>query len=232
MAVALVGFVGALAINTYLDEKEPVEGGRTSDLTDLVRALEDERTDLEGQLGLLRERIAQIEANAAEEAGVEESFGREIEQVRVMAGLTPLRGPGVRVVLADAASVPPGQDPSACLIHDLDIALVVNALLAAGAEGVSVNGERLVATTAIRCAGNTVLVNGRRVGNPYLIEAVGDPQALEDALRSTPGVDALFDLFPSAYGLSTSIEQVESLELPAYGGVLRAEYAAAAEGVR
>ena len=134
---------------------------------DVVEVMEVERVTLQEDLSELRDRIVEIEERAAEEAGMAESFGKELEEIRDVAGLTDVVGPGVIVSLADAETIPQGQDPGACLIHDFDIMTIVNVLFAAGAEAVSVNDERVIATTAVRCAGNTILVNSTRLGNPY-----------------------------------------------------------------
>jgi uncharacterized protein YlxW (UPF0749 family) len=228
VAMALVGVVVAVGANTFQQARQP-QPERTTGLPELVERMEDERADLEETLAGLRERIAEIEALAAEEAGLAESFGRELDEVRAVAGLTGLAGPGVRVMLADAESVPPGQDPGACLIHDYDLVSVVNVLFAAGAEAVAVNDERIVTNTAVRCAGNTILVNGRRLGNPYEIRAVGDPEDLAEALTTAESVAALFSTYPTVYGLGTSIERRDEVDVPPYRGSLRTEYAVAVE---
>lgn len=228
VAFGVLGLVLSMAYNTYVHAEE-AEGGRESGLVDVVEVMETERVVLLDGLSELRDRMAAIEERAAEEAGMAESFGRELEEIQDVAGLTSVTGPGVVVFLADAETIPQGQDPGACLIHDFDIMTVVNVLFAVGAEAVSVNGERVIATTAVRCAGNTILVNSTRLGNPYEIRAIGDPEDLEEALLTDEGVGGLFDTYPVYYGLTARVERKNEIEVPAYLGSLRIEYATAIE---
>jgi uncharacterized protein YlxW (UPF0749 family) len=227
-AVFVLGLAVAVAYNTHA-RAEAGRVERASSLVGIVRAMEEERAELEASLSELRESMALIEARAAEEAGLAESFGRELDEVRAQAGLVPVAGPGVIVTLGDAATVPPGQDPGACLVHDFDIASVVNALLAAGAEAVAVNDERVVSTTAVRCAGNTILVNSRRLGNPYTIVGIGSSEDLEQSLREDSSVAPIFNDYTAIYGLTATIVRSSEIEVPAYRGSLRTDYAQTVE---
>lgn len=227
----VLGFMLATAFNTssrVLDARS----GRSSDLAGVVRDMELEREDLKARLLTLRARVADAQREAAEETGARESFGDDLDRARAAAGLTPVKGKGVEVVLTDASKVPEGADPSDCVIHDSDIAAVVNALFAAGSEAVSVNGERVVATTPIRCAGTTVLVNSTRVGAPYVIKAIGDPQALEKALGDDGLAGPLFGEYRAVYGLGSSVTRRTGLEVPAYAGSVAPELARAMEDDR
>jgi uncharacterized protein YlxW (UPF0749 family) len=188
--------------------------------------MEETKSTLEDRLAGLREELSGLEGEAAEDAGMRDSFSEELESVRALAGLTQLRGPGVEVVLDDASQVPSGVDPNACLIHDYDLAATVNALLVGGAEAVSINDERILPITAVRCAGNTILVNSTRVGAPYTVRAIGDPEELESALREDEAAGPVLESYPQAYGLQAKVERRDEMVLPAYRGRLRAEYAA------
>ena len=101
-----------------------------------------------------------------------------------MAGLTEVKGPGVTIEMNDAKKeVPSGQDPNLFIIHDDDVLAVVNELLASGAEAIAINGQRVVATTEIRCAGAVIMINGVRFAPPLKIQAIGDPETLHNALK-------------------------------------------------
>lgn len=225
----VLGFMLATAFNTSSRALD-ARAGRSSDLVGVVRDMEREREDLKARLSALRDRVADAQREAAAETGVRESFADDLDEARAAAGLTPVKGRGVEVVLTDAATVPEGADPTDCVIHDSDIAATVNALFAAGAEAVSVNGERVVASTPIRCAGTTVLVNSTRVGAPYVIMAVGEPQALEKALSADGLTGPLFGEYRAIYGLGSAVTRESSIEVPAYGGSVVPEFARAAEG--
>lgn len=224
-ACLALGIALAVGYNTFARAADDPTDRATS-LIDLVDALETERVGLEGDLASLRERMSGLEARAAEEAGMAESFGRELEDVRALAGLTEVRGEGVVVTLSDADAVPGGQDPDPFVIHDFDVVAVVNALFSGGAEAIEVNGERIAPKTAIRCVGNTVLVNVTRLGVPYVITARGDADTLDAALREDSTAGPLFDAYRTQYGLKTSIQKKSSVTVSAYRGSLGAEYAA------
>jgi uncharacterized protein YlxW (UPF0749 family) len=222
--VAVLGFMLAMAFNTNargLDARPE----RSSSLTGAVRDMERQRGSLQKRLADLRASMSELESKAADEAGMRESFSLELEQARAAAGLTAVTGPGVEVVLADAAQVPAGSDPNDSIVHDYDVASVVNALMNAGAEAVSINGERVVATTAVRCAGNTILVNSTRLGNPYTIRAIGDSVKLEEGVLADEQASPIFRTYGARYGLGASLSRSGSVTVPGYGGSLRPAFA-------
>jgi uncharacterized protein YlxW (UPF0749 family) len=108
----------------------------------------------------------------------------------------------------DAEEDPRGQ------VRDGDLQLVVNALWAAGAEAVGINGQRLGPTTAIRFAGEAVLVDFRPVTNPYQVSAVGDPDTLRSAFLASPEVGALA-VISESFGLRFDFSEEDELSLPA-----------------
>ncbi|HEX9094115.1 MAG TPA: DUF881 domain-containing protein [Coriobacteriia bacterium] len=226
--VVILGFMLALAFNS----NARVRGARperSSNLAGAVRDIETQRSALQTRLADLRTSMSTLERKAADEAGMRESFSRELETARAAAGLTAVSGPGVEVVVADASEVPAGSDPNDAVVHDFDIAAIVNALVNAGAEAVSVNGERVVATTAIRCAGNTILVNSTRLGNPYTVRAIGDAGKLAEGLASDPESGPVIKTYHSRFGLTVSVSEERSVEVPPYLGSLRPSYARSAK---
>lgn len=220
----VLGFMLAVAFNTKT-RSSGVRPERAADLPGVVRDMERQRGALQERLSDLRERMSETERKAAADAGVRESFSRELEVARSAAGLTAVKGPGVEVTLGDGEEVPQGADPNDYLIHDYDVSGVVNALFAGGAEAVSVNGERVVVSTPIRCAGTTILVNSARLGNPYQIRAVGDPSELSGALLGDPTTGPLFETYKTTYGLDARVVVRDELTVPAYKGSARPGFA-------
>ena len=229
LVFVVLGLLIAVAFNTTnrLAEAPP---GRASELVDVVQELEQQREELQDRLGELRSELAVLEREAADDAGVSVSFSRELDRVRQGAGLSAVIGPGVEVLLGDGTEVASGADPNDYLIHDTDIAAVVNALFVGGAEAVEVNGERLVATTPIRCAGTTVLVNSARLGSPYVIKAIGDPAVLESAVLSDDSAALLFNTYKNQYGLQVSLIRSPQLRVDGFRGSMRSQYAKPAGG--
>jgi uncharacterized protein YlxW (UPF0749 family) len=141
------------------------------------------------------------------------------------AGLTAVRGPGLRVSLDDAhrdsdGNYPDGVAPDDLVVHQQDVQSVVNALWAGGAEAMTVMDQRVVTTSAVRCIGNTLLLQGRAYSPPFLIAAIGNATRMSNALDAEPGV-ALFQTFVQKYRLGFQIDRVADVQIPAYAGVVR-----------
>ena len=145
---------------------------------------------------------------------------------RFLAGLTPVQGPGVVVTLNDSKKPLPSKLPSGFappnLIHDTDINQVVNELKAAGAEAISVNDQRLVATSAVRTAGPTIFVNSTAQAPPYVIKAIGDSKTLAGALNLRGGIASQFKTFDPGM---IRVQEAATLVLPAYTGTDTPRYA-------
>lgn len=217
----LVGFLLSSGLRAGRDVARE-QDVRRSELITLIDARQQHVETLSAQLEELRTRVQSAEAQAAE--GVPALRGR-LEDMERAAGMTRLAGPGLRVTLGDASGTCPTGRAEDCRIQDTDLQLAVNVLFAVGAEAVAVNGERIIATTAIRGAGRAVLVNYRVLTSPYVIEAIGDPDRLHDGLMAGQLAQD-FVVWKDVYGLAFSVERQERLEVAAFGGALRLRSAA------
>ncbi len=199
-------------------QKTRLSTARSEVLLNLYEETEAHRRSLEREVAVLRMELAK----AAEGRTLLAGLTKAVAEAREQAGLTELVGPGIIVTLNDSErEARPGQDQGLYVIHDEDLLLVINELLAGGAEGLSVNGQRWTSRTEIRCAGPTASINRTRVGAPFVIRAVGDPDTLESAMRLRGGVlDAL-----RTWGIRVRIERSERMVLPEYTGSLEYEYA-------
>ena len=130
------------------------------------------------------------------------------------------------LVLDDAKQSIDGVDPNQLVVHQSDMQAAVNALWAGGATAMSIAGQRVIATSAVRCVGNTLLLNGDVYSPPFRIQAIGPYQAMQNALDASPGVH-LFQQAASYYGLGYTTESQDDLRLPAYRGSISLEYARA-----
>jgi uncharacterized protein YlxW (UPF0749 family) len=188
-------------------------------LATLLRQERDARQALERRLGELVKRQAEYERATLEGRTLTAALSKELESLRMVAGLKTMRGGGVTVRLEDAKTQPAGTNPTVVTYQDL--VSVVNELWAAGAEAVAVNGQRVTATTGFGQVGGTAVVNLQRLGGPFTITALGDPATLEGALNIRGGlVDGL-----RALGLVITISRQADLSVPAYRGVLKFEHA-------
>lgn len=143
--------------------------------------------------------------------------GRELQQRLARLGVTAAavetRGPGVRIVVDDGPRVAGGKNE----VLDVDLQRMVNGLWLAGAEAIAINGQRLTSLSAIRQAGANITVNFRRIGRPYEVSAIGNPDTLAARFIDTPGGQWWLDL-QAVYGVEfeiTSVNSQEPLTLPA-----------------
>jgi uncharacterized protein YlxW (UPF0749 family) len=149
---------------------------------------------------------------------------RSVAPLLAPGGLTAVHGPGLEVVLDDAPSAPAGVDPNQVVVHQSDIQAVVNALWAGGAEAMSINGQRIVATSAVHCVGPTLLLNGDVFSPPFRVAAIGPAGTMQARLDASPGV-RLYKQAASYYGLGYTVEAVDRVDLPAYSGPITLAYA-------
>lgn len=197
VAVVLAALTAALVQKRWM-LREKIPGPLRPDrlVTMLIEA-RDENKKLWGQLEALRAEMASYRRLATRGQALAKKLAEELERVRILAGLTPVKGPGIiaRVEDAPPSAIPAGADRQAFVVHDEDLLKIVNELRAAGAEAISVNGQRIVATSEIRCSGPVIRVNNVSVGSPYEIRAIGDPEALKSALTISGGVLDLLKQF-------------------------------------
>jgi uncharacterized protein YlxW (UPF0749 family) len=177
--------------------------------------------ELTRQLEELRAEVSRTRDELLASSAVGQEALEDLARTELDAGAVPVSGPGLLVTLANADPKadedPVGgtseEDPRGRVV-DGDLQLVVNALWAAGAEAISINGQRLGPTTAIRFAGEAVLVDFRPVTNPYEVSAIGDPDSLRNRFLGSPEVAALAAISDS-FGLRFEFAQEDELTLPA-----------------
>lgn len=136
------------------------------------------------------------------------------------AGLDPVHGPGLVVTLTDAqrdanGRFPRDASPDDLVVHQQDIQAVLNALWSAGAEAIQMQDQRIIATSAPRCVGNTLLLNGRTYSPPYTITAIGDAAAMQAALAAAPPV-TLYKQYVVRFGLGYTEEVVPDVRIVSY----------------
>jgi uncharacterized protein YlxW (UPF0749 family) len=145
------------------------------------------------------------------------------------AGLDPMRGPGLVVTLTDAqrdaeGRFPGDASPDDLVVHQQDVQAVLNALWTAGAEGIQMQDQRIIGTSAPRCVGNTLLLNGRTYGPPYVITAIGDVSAMRAALAAAPSV-ILYKQYVVRFGLGYSEAPRAAVDLVGYPAPVRMRFA-------
>ena len=200
---------------------DATNASRLETLQSLYNDVVEERDGLTEQVGQLQSELELYRQQAASGDEGSEALKTELEQMEITAGLTDVEGPGVTVVLEDSTQANVTGDEADYLIHDNDILSVINELRSAGAEAISLNGERILATSEVRCTGAVVTVNGRRYAAPYVIFAIGDPDTLYSALTMRNGVVDIL----SQWGITVRVTASDQLLIPAYSGTVDYQYA-------
>lgn len=222
LSITLVALVTGLLLSFQFrfvrGVEQGVPAGRAQELSTELSQLEAEKTRLQGEASDLETKLAQATQGYKEAEAALES---ELTKARIAAGLTPVTGPGVEIVLENPpAEGRTGGPVSLYVIRDEDLLRIVNELRAAGAEAISVNGQRIVATSEIRFAAPFINVNLTRIVPPYHVLAIGRPDYLQAALTIPGGVvDFLKNL-----GVRVEVQVRDKLTLPAYAGVRQHTY--------
>jgi len=206
-----------------------LRGGNRTDLADLIRVQEQKVADSTRQIEGLRSEVAgatKIAAAADQRIGVEQ---RHALVLTAAAGLQAVAGPGLRVTLSDAPRstdrlLPQGATPDDLVVHQQDVQGVVNALWSAGADAVQIMDQRAIVTSAVRCVGSTLILQGRVYFPPYTITAIGDPDRMSRALDTSDAV-ALYRYYADRYSLVYRTERLQDVRLPGYEGTLDLLYA-------
>ncbi|MGI6604573.1 MAG: DUF881 domain-containing protein [bacterium] len=215
----ILGVILTAQLRTQAGIRNDLPTKRLEEMASLLKQAESERDALRVQVNKL---TAQLDDVMTQKTSSTTSLQEELVRTRLFAGLTPLEGPGIKVTLNDSTrAAQPGQDPNLFLIHDEDLLKVVNELRAAGAEAITVNDQRVVAFTEIRCAGPTISVNNTRIAPPYIVQAIGDPDALENALKMRGGILETVQF----WGIQVQIEKEERIILPPYVGATSFRFA-------
>ncbi|MGW1025526.1 DUF881 domain-containing protein [Streptomyces sp. NPDC002577] len=196
-------------------------------LSDLIQERSDRNGVLDESNSALRD---DVESLAERDDGRSKAEDAKLAALEENAGTKKLRGQAVSVTLNDAppnATALPGYpepQPNDLVIHQQDLQAVVNALWQGGAKGIKVMDQRLISTSAVRCVGNTLILQGRVYSPPYKVTAVGDPEKLQAALAASPEIQN-YKLYVTAYGLGWKVEEDGSVTLPGYSGTVDLHYA-------
>lgn len=216
------GLLLAVQFKTQRSSGTIPPSAQKQELADMLVATEKKRDLLEEDVKKLRQQMTELEKKGFRES----VLLKQLQELRALSGITKVQGPGIIVVLEDSEQKAlPTDDPNLFIVHYQDILSLVNELFSSGAEAVSVNGQRMMATSEIRCTGPTILVNGTRLASPYEIAAIGESATLYNALSMRGGiVEAL-----KTVGIKVHVLKQNNLVIPAYTGRGRFKFARSVE---
>jgi uncharacterized protein YlxW (UPF0749 family) len=203
-----------------------VASGITADGTNLrTGGLEDLRSlvlDRANNVGALQAEVDTLatEVNDLTITKVDPALSLQISQLEQATGLTPVSGSALRISLDDAPRVPgdpfpEGAVPDDLVVHQQDVQSVVNAMWRGGATAVQVMDQRIISSSAIRCVGNTLLLQGRVYSPPFVITAIGNTSELQQALNDEPGV-SLYREYVERFNLGWDVSILNQSTIPAW----------------
>jgi uncharacterized protein YlxW (UPF0749 family) len=224
VAVLAVGMIAGLVLvaSAVTAKGTDLRAGTRTDLESLIRAGERHGDASQAQVDRARAEVDALRAGTSQ--GEQALLDAQAAALAPSTGLAALTGPGLRVTLDDAPPGRPGDTrpgglgPDDLVVHQQDVQAVVNALWRGGADGVQVMDQRLIATSAVRCVGNTLILSGRVYSPPFAITAVGDPERLSHALATEPDVQ-LFRDYVAIAGLGYDERHLANVTLPAAPGL-------------
>ncbi len=226
-----MAFIGAgvlLVTSSVNSAGTDLRPGRYANLADLAQQETARVQRLQDQVAELNADVEQLSGQL--QGGAMSELQSRIDALEVPAGLTAVEGPGLTVKLEDAPEKvreSAGDQVSNAIVHQQDIQAVVNALWAGGAEAMTLQGQRVISTTGIKCVGNTVLLHGVTYSPPYVVSAIGDVDAMQASIESSNYIRAYL-LAVDEWQLGWELDVESMIEAPAYDGPLDLQHARAA----
>ena len=196
------------------------------DVTGLIESETARNRDRAEQLAEIEREIA-AETSGGDVSAETDRLNRARQPLEVPAGIRAVHGPALTVTLDDAPRdkpVPEGVGPDDLVVHQQDVQAVVNALWAGGAEAMMLQDQRVISTSAVRCVGNTLILQGRVYSPPYTVTAIGDVSEMREQLDASPGV-SIYQQYVAALNLGWEVEERADAKLPAYDGPLTLAHA-------
>jgi len=222
--VPLVAALAGLLFATSFATAQGTEIRSTGrDLPGLIREQNRDVAVKAEQLRALQGKVDGLSAAAAPGDSEVQALAARAQALAATVGTQSVRGPAVVVSLDDAhrtaASLPKPYGPDDIVVHQQDVQAVVNAMWAGGAEAMMIQDQRVISTSAIRCVGNTLILQGRVYSPPYVITAIGDQNALKQSLKVDPQVE-IYREWVHEVGLGYDVASQADLVLPAYSGLV------------
>ena len=205
-----------------ITEKKGISISDNSDLIDEVFRQRQIYKDTYKKLETAELNLEQIRLQATEHSGADSSLEAQIKNNNKLLGLTEVKGPGIIIRLDDNREIDVEEElvnPNLIIVHEGDLLQIVNELFNAGADAISINGKRIVNTTAILCDGNIIRINDEIVGVPIEIKAIGYPASLY-ALNRPQGYLSIM----KRDGVIVSTEKKDEITIPKYEGVYQYDY--------
>lgn len=209
LVTAIMGLMMALQFRAVNQTPAGIPTDRAKEIIAELKQVNREKENLTREIGDLEYKLEQLNRGKSDAL---EALESELQKVRVSAGLVTVTGPGVEVVMDNPETQGSQVPPELGIIQDQDLLNLVNELWGAGAEAISINGQRIVATSEIRLAAPFININTTRVVPPYQVLAIGNPEELAGNLELPGGLVEYF----RDMGFQVTVERHDELTIPAY----------------
>lgn len=223
----LLGFLIALQIKSVTGDYLYVP---LKVIYDYKLSIESEKKEMENLQSVIEERRSFIEnyEKLKSEGGLfKDALIEELENQKLVSGFKSVEGPGIVLTVNDGTRELIGdENPNNVLVHDIDVLNLINDLKAAGAEALSINGQRIISISEINCAGHTIRINNQVFAQPFIIKAIGDPKTLEASIYA-PGQSGHY--LKEIIGLLIDVKPVVNVKIPRYQEDINFRYLKVAE---
>jgi uncharacterized protein YlxW (UPF0749 family) len=183
-----------------------------SKISNQIESSREDIKDIRNLIEVKKNKLFEYKETIKNDKDLVDVLQKEIRKVRVQAGFSDLRGEGILIRMDDNPN-DTGNNINFDIVHDVDLSVIVNDLTSAGAEGISINGKRVISTSEIVCVGPLINVNGEGVAAPFVIKAIGDKERLAAAVNApnTYGYK-----IKNYYGIEVTTLESEYILIPKY----------------
>lgn len=211
----ILGTMLSTPLKQEVEEYDMVTLSSVDSLKTEVESLKVEVDGMEKAIVDKKDKLLEKKAlEGKDDATLAKSIEDEIDSIKQISGIYPLEGPGIRLLIADNANEEVvGQNINDDIIHDSDIQTILNDLKRAGAEAISINGQRVVSKSEVKCGGPVIKINKRSSANPFVINVIGEPKSL---VASIEGRGTYGDMLKNVYKIRVEVEERDKIFIPGY----------------
>lgn len=204
----ILGIMLAVQYKTTSHYKASLVVQRSEDLARMLDTAIKEKDALNDKVDSLTAQLDNMRKNDQALADLQ----TELNNASMNAGLVSLEGPGLIITVNDRPNnLQSSNNPNEDIIHEADLLMLINEIKSSGAEAISLNDERITAMSEVRCAGPLIIVNQNRIGTPFIIKAIGNPELLESGMNLGGGIYRQLKF----QGFQISMEKAELIQIPA-----------------
>lgn len=219
----IIGILIAIQIRSNVEHYLPVTINALEMTQNEIIVLNNEIKEFEETIKAKEEELEILDSISKGDENIIDILSMDIKNNKMNSGQVSLKGPGITILMYDNQEIRDfGYDLNRDIIHDIDILNIINDLRIAGAEAISVNGERVLSTSEIKCAGPTIRINGRSSATPFVIKAIGNPKLLIASVNA-PGTNG--DILKNVYNKGFEITVEDLVNIPGYRGIFNFKYA-------